>query len=296
MRVLLTGATGFVGARLKPLLEERGHTVLTVSRRPGADADWSEPSLARSVAACDAIVHLAGENLFERRWSAEQKKRLRASRIDTTRALSRLAAQHGTRVFVGASAVGWYGARGDETLDERSPHGTGFLAELCRDWEEAADEAREAGVRTAHVRSGVVLGKEGGALARMLPPFRLGVGGPLGSGRQQVSWIHLDDVCRLYAFLLARDRAQGPFNGTAPHPVTMRTLAKSLGGVLHRPAVLPVPGPVLRLALGEGADALLTGQRVLPTRTQEAGFTFAFPELEPALRDLLQKRAHALQS
>jgi uncharacterized protein (TIGR01777 family) len=129
----------------------------------------------------------------------------------------------------------------------------------------------------------------------MLPPFRLGVGGPLGSGRQQVSWIHLDDVCRLYAFLLARDRAQGPFNGTAPHPVTMRTLAKTLGGVLHRPAVLPVPGPVLRLALGEGAETLLTGQRVLPARTQEADFTFAFPELEPALRDLLERRAHALQ-
>ena len=296
MNVLLSGATGFVGARLKPLLESRGHALRTVGRGPGADADWSAASLEHAVGRVDAIVHLAGENLFARRWSARQKERLRSSRIETTRALAEAAARRRVGALIVASAVGWYGARGDEPLDESASAGAGFLADLCRDWETAARPAAEGGVRTVHVRIGVVLGREGGALAKMLPPFRLGVGGPLGHGRQQVSWIHREDLCRLFAHLVEHPSAEGAFNGTAPNPVTMRELARALARVLHRPALFPVPAPVLRLALGERADVLLTGQRVLPARAVQLGFLFEHPELEPALRDLLAEPAAPLRS
>lgn len=289
MKVLLTGATGFVGRRLSDLLRGKGHEVLPVSRSPGAAFDWSGEGLQRGVAAADAIVHLAGENLFARRWSARQKEVLRKSRVDTTLRLARLAAEHDTKVFVSASAVGRYGPSDDRELDESSPRGSDFLADLCTQWEDATEAAVEVGVRTAIVRIGVVLGKDGGALAKMLFPFRLGLGGPLGSGAQWMSWIHLDDLCSLIVFLLENDGAAGPFNATAPNPVTMRTLARTLGRVLHRPAFLPAPAPMVRLALGEVADVLLTGQRVLPRRALAAGFSFRHPELEAALRDLLER-------
>jgi hypothetical protein len=287
MKVLLTGATGFVGGHLARRLRGDGHEVLAVSRRPGAHSDWSSERLRLGVREADAIVHLAGENLFAKRWNEERKELLRASRIETTRLLARLAAERRPAVFLSASAVGWYGASDERELDERSPRGSGFLAELCAEWEEATEEALEAGVRTAVVRIGVVLGRGGGALAKMLPPFRLGLGGPIGSGRQWVSWIHVDDLCSLFLWLLGRERERGVFNATAPRPVTMEELARTLGRVLHRPAFLPAPAPLLRLALGEVADTLLTGQRVFPRRALEAGFRFAHPELEPALRDLL---------
>lgn len=289
MKVLLSGASGFVGSHLARRLRARGHEPLALGRGPGADHDWSDASLARGVQAADALVHLAGANLFEGRWSAERKKILRASRIDTTRALARLAARRRPAVFVCASAVGWYGASDARELDERSARGTGFLAELCCEWEEAAEEALEAGVRTAFARIGVVLGRGGGALAKMLPPFRLGLGGPLGDGQQWVSWIHLDDLCDLLLWLLEHPKAAGAFNATAPQPVTMAELARTLGRVLHRPAFLPAPAPLLRLALGEVADVLLTGQRVLPRRALEGGFEFSYPALEPALRELLAR-------
>ncbi|MSR62466.1 MAG: TIGR01777 family protein [Planctomycetes bacterium] len=289
MRVLLSGASGFVGSQLARRLRERGHEPLTLGRGPGAAYDWSSEGLELGVRAADAIVHLAGENLFAGRWTAPRKKLLRASRTDTTRALAKLAAVHRPGVFLSASAVGWYGASDARELDERSPRGSGFLAELCAEWEEAAEEALEAGVRTALLRTGVVLGRNGGALSKMLPPFRLGLGGPLGNGKQWVSWIHLDDLCALILWLLEQPKAAGAFNGTAPTPVTMAELARTLGHVLHRPALLPAPAPLLRLALGEVADVLLTGQRVLPRRAQEAGFRFAYPTLEPALRELLGK-------
>jgi uncharacterized protein (TIGR01777 family) len=290
MKILITGATGFVGAHLSRMLRERGHEPLAVSRNPHGSMeafDWSEESLRRGVAAADAIVHLAGENLFARRWTARQKEVLRTSRVDSTRRLAALAAEHGTKVFVSASAVGWYGPSDDRELDESSPRGADFLADLCTQWEDATEAATEAGVRTAIVRIGVVLGKDGGALAKMLLPFRLGLGGPLGSGSQWMSWVHLDDLCALIVFLLEHEKAAGPFNATAPGPVTMRTFARTLGRVLHRPAFLPAPAPMIRLALGEVADVLLTGQRVLPRRALEAGFTFRHPVLEPALRDVL---------
>ena len=289
MKVLLTGATGFFGSHLARRLREDGHEPLVVSRRPGAAYDWSPERLQLGVRDADAIVHLAGENLFAKRWTAERKKLLRTSRIETTRALARLAAARRPTAFLSASAVGWYGASDDRELDERSPRGSGFLAELCSEWEEAAEEAIEAGVRTAVVRIGVVLGRGGGALSKMMPPFRLGLGGPLGSGRQWVSWIHIDDLCSLFLWLLGHDKCSGVFNATAPQPVTMKDFSSTLGRVLHRPAFLPAPAPILRIALSEVADVLLTGQRVLPRRAQEAGFRFAYPSIEQALRELLGK-------
>jgi len=289
MKVLLTGSTGFVGSQLARRLRERGHVPLEVSRRPGAAYDWSPERLRLGVNEADAIVHLAGENLFAKRWSERRKAALRASRIETTRALAKLVAARAPAVLVSASAVGWYGASDGRELVEGAPRGSGFLAELCAEWEEATEDALEAGVRTAIVRIGVVLGRGGGALAKMLLPFRLGLGGPLGNGRQWVSWIHLDDLCALFVHLLEHERCAGAFNATAPQPVTMKELASALGRVLHRPALLPAPAPMLRLALGEVADVLLTGQRVLPRRALESGFRFAHPALEPALRDLLGK-------
>ncbi len=289
MKILLGGATGFIGRHLQARLEAAGHAVLPVSRRPGA-YDWSDESLRRGVREADAVVNLAGENLFDKRWTAERKRELRSSRIETTRKLALLAAERRPACFLSTSAVGWYGANESAVLDESSPHGQGFLAELCRDWEEAVEAATEAGVRTAVLRLGVVLGRGGGALAKMLPFFRLGLGGPLGSGKQWVSWIHVDDVCSLFLFLLDGNRQRGPWNATAPAPVRMSELARTLGRVLHRPAVLPAPAPMMRLALGEVADVLLTGQNVVPRRALEAGFRFAHSELEDALRDVVSRR------
>jgi uncharacterized protein (TIGR01777 family) len=293
MKILLTGATGFIGSRLKRRLEAQGHVVRTVSRRPGADVtwhDWSDASLERGVAETDAIVHLAGENLFDRRWTTARKALLRSSRVDTTRKLAALAARRKPACFLSASAIGWYGTSETAVFDERSPRGSDFLADLCGEWEEATEAAVEAGVRTCRVRVGVVLGLGGGAIAKMLPFFRLGIGGPLGSGKQWVSWVHADDLCGLFEFLLAHPRATGAFNGTAPLPVLMKDFARSLGKVLHRPSALPVPRPMLRLTLGEVADVLVTGQRVLPSRAQELGFRFEHPEIEAALRDMLGRK------
>lgn len=288
MKVLLTGSTGFIGSRLARALEAKRHTVLAVSRRPGARYDWSDASLVRGVREADAVVHLAGENLFAKRWSAEQKHILRSSRYDTTKKLAALAAARKSTAFLSASAIGYYGASHDVQFQEGSPRGSGFLAELCADWEAATQCAAEAGVRTAIVRTGVVLGHGGGALAKMLPVFKLGIGGPLGSGKQWVSWIHIDDLVALYVFLLEDTKCSGVFNGTAPEPVTMKELARALGRALHRPALFPVPAPMLRLTLGEVADILLTGQRVLPRRALEAGFVFRHPKLDEALADLVR--------
>lgn len=293
MKVLLTGGTGFVGGRLAQRLRSAGHQVLTVSRRSGAaDHDWSDASLSAGVAAADSIVHLAGAGLFDKRWSAAYKRELVESRTETTRRLAALASEHGVRCFVTASAIGYYGASDTEGLDESTPAGEDFLARLCVEWEAAADAARTAGIRTAAVRIGVVLGRDGGALQRMLLPFKLGVGGPIGSGRQWMSWVHLEDLCSLFVAVLEGDVENdgawaGPFNGTAPEPARMADFAKNLGRVLHRPAVLPTPGFAMKLLLGDVANVLLTGQHVVPKRAREAGFQFRFPDLDSALRDVL---------
>jgi uncharacterized protein (TIGR01777 family) len=289
MKVLLTGASGFIGSHLSKRLGAAGHQVLPVSRRPASGAgtyDWSDASLARGVQDADAVIHLAGENLFDKRWTTRQKAILRASRIEPTQRLARLIAARKPACFISASAVGYYGASLDARFTERSPRGGGFLAELCGEWEAATSAAADAGVRTAITRQGVVLGQGGGALSKMLLPFKLGLGGPLGSGRQWLSWIHIDDLTSLFQRLLEKPDS-GPFNATAPQPVTMKTFATALGRALHRPAIFPVPGPMLKLALGEVADVLLTGQYVEPRRASEAGFTFRFAGIDAALHDVL---------
>jgi uncharacterized protein (TIGR01777 family) len=280
MKVLVTGVTGFLGGHVARELEGAGHTVRGVSRRPDPAREtcgWEEEDLGRAVAESDAVVHLAGENLFARRWSARQKAVIRSSRVESTALLARLVAEKGGGVLVSASAVGFYGPHGDEEVDEEAPAGTDFLAGVCRDWEAALAPATEAGVRVARARTGVVLG-DGGALARLLLPFKLGIGGPIGSGRQVFPWIHVGDCARLYRFLVESEGASGAYNATAPNAVTNRELARTLGRVLHRPAFLPLPGFALRLALGEVADVLLSGQRAVPRRAQAEGFAFEHPE------------------
>ena len=297
MKVLVTGATGFFGTHLTRHLNEAGHSVSVVSRREGVGYDWSEESLKRAVQETDAVVHLAGENLFARRWSAKQKESIRASRVESTARLAQLLADKGDGVLLHASAVGFYGPRdAREAMDEAAPAGTDFLAGVCSAWEAAAEPARAAGIRVVSVRIGVILGADGGALKRMLLPFRLGLGGPVGNGRQAFPWIHVDDLARLFVFLLESDSAAGAFNGVAPNGsgsdtsdagLTSAQFGRALGRALHRPAFLPLPGFALRILLGEVADVLLTGQRAIPTRALGAGFHFEHPGIEEALRDLL---------
>ncbi|HZT79578.1 MAG TPA: TIGR01777 family oxidoreductase, partial [Gemmataceae bacterium] len=258
--------------------------------RPGA---WTD-----AVADCDAVIHLAGENIFGKRWGAAFKQLLHDSRVRGTEnvvaALSRnpRTADGRPRVLVSASAIGWYGPHGDEELTEDAPPGDDFLARVCVDWERAARAAEPLGVRVALVRVGVVLDREGGALAQLLTPFKLGLGGPVGwtpwSGRQYLSWIHHADMVGLFLLALDNPGAAGPLNGTAPHPVTNREFGKALGRALHRPAFLPVPPLALRLMLGEVAHIVATGQRVLPKRPLALGYAFRFPTIDAALADILK--------
>lgn len=298
MRIVLSGASGLVGSALAPFLTARGHDVVRLVRRaPGkGEARWDPATRQIDRAAlerADVLVHLSGENVFGR-WNPAKKAAIRASRVESTRFLSEtiagLARQPGT--FIAASAIGYYGNRGDELLTEESGSGTGFFAELCREWEAASAAAERAGVRVARPRIGLVLTRRGGALGQLLPFFRLGLGGPIGRGRQWWSWIAMDDLLQLFAFMLERDTLRGPINVTAPEPVRNAEFVHVLGRVLRRPAVLPVPPIALRLLYGEAADeALLTGQRVLPARATRAGFQFRFTTLEPALRHLLEAAA-----
>jgi uncharacterized protein (TIGR01777 family) len=289
MRILVTGATGFIGRALLGALAERGDEVVAVSRRarqPAVGWDVLETEVERT----DAVVHLAGEPIADARWTPERLERIRASRVETTRriagAISR--ARHKPRVFLSGSAVGIYGMRIDgEVLDEGSPAGDDVLARIVVEWERAADAARSAGVRVVHPRIGIVLGRAGGALVKMAAPFRWFVGGPIGSGAQWVSWVHVHDVVRALIFAMDGDALEGPVNVVGPEPVTMGDLARSLGHALRRPSFLRVPPFALRLALGEGlAQVLLTGQRAAPHKLLGAGFKFDFPRLEQALADL----------
>jgi uncharacterized protein (TIGR01777 family) len=303
MKILMTGATGFLGRLLWPLLRAEGHTLAVLARDtsrttallPGVTAfEWNGlvglPP-AEAFAGVDAIVNLIGEPIAKR-WNADRKRRFRESRVLATHALvERLATiEPRPRLLVSMSAVGIYGDRGDEVLTERSALGNGFLAEMARDWEAAAFEASALGVRVGVVRSGVVLGREGGMLAKLLPIFRLGLGGRLGSGGQYVPWIHVDDLLRLVVHVLSAEEKPNAvvINGVAPEPVTNAELTAALGRQLHRPVLLGMPAIVLRLALGEMAEeVLLASQRVSPIAAIESGFAFRFPLLESALRDLL---------
>lgn len=299
MKVVVAGASGFVGAALLPALRGEGHRVLRLVRREAQAEDevqWN-PSAgvldARRLDGVEAAVNLAGENLAGRRWSAEQKERLFKSRVDTTRTLAAALARLSPKpqVLVNASAVGIYGDRGDERLAEGATPGQGFLAEICRVWEAETEVAAQAGIRTVRVRFGTILAQDGGALAKMLPVFRWGLGGSFGSGRQWMSWISRDDVVGAILHTLKTPTLSGPVNIVAPEPATNRDFATTLGRVLHRPAFLPAPAWGLRLALGREMtdEALLASARAVPGALLKTGYRFRHPELEGALRAILEK-------
>jgi uncharacterized protein len=279
MKILLLGESGFVGRHLAAALRERGDEVTGASLR--------DPVAAAALGAqCDAICNLAGEPIAQR-WSAQVKRRIEESRVEAPRhfleALSKRSRT--TKTYVSASAIGYYGTSETQTFDEESPPGSDFLARVCAGWEREANRASELGMRVAIVRTGVALGKDGGALQKMLPPFRLGAGGTIGSGKQWLSWVHIDDLIGIY--LTALDGASGPLNATAPQPVTSAEFTKTLAAELKRPAVLPIPVFALRAMLGEGAEMLLQGQRVLPRAALALGYRFAFAQLSDALANLL---------
>lgn len=302
MKIAVTGASGLVGQALVHDWRAAGHSILAIGRRAPAA---SEPSLqsvhwdpaagvlaAHALDGADAVVHLAGESLAAGRWTAASKERVRASRVQGTQLIARsmtmLSAR--PRVLVCASAIGFYGDRGDEILTEDSAPGEGFLPDTCRQWEAAAQPARDAGIRVVHVRTGIVLTRAGGALPQMLVPFRFGAGGPLGSGRQWMSWISLPDLVSIFDRAVQDDTLHGAVNAVAPVPVTNAAFSRTLGAALHRPAVFRVPAAALRLLLGaEKADALLlSSTRVMPARLQAAGHPFRHAGLDAALREALR--------
>ena len=301
MKILISGSSGFVGTALVEALGSEGHTVCRLARPQSAPAG-GQPAVAvrwdplagelDSAAAqgAQAVVNLAGASIAEGRWNERRKRILRSSRVDTTRqlvsALARLSRP--PQVFVSASAIGYYGDRGDEALTEQSAPGTDFLATLARDWEAEAGRAAQFGARVVTLRFGLILARHGGALPRMLLPFRLGLGGRMGSGKQWTSWLTLEEVIRILRYALATPALRGPVNAVAPHPVRNAEFTALLGSVLHRPTLFPAPAMALRLALGEMAEALLlSSQRVLPRKLGEAGYSFQHPELRTSLVALL---------
>ncbi|MBI3652854.1 MAG: TIGR01777 family protein [Acidobacteria bacterium] len=299
MKILMTGATGLIGSALCQRLKLADHTIIGLSRSPQRAGKlavdellkWDGQSLLapEMLAGVDAVVHLAGEPVAAGRWTAARQQRIRDSRILGTRSLveaMRTAAKQPT-VLVCGSAVGIYGDRGDEELDEQSAPGTDFLAQVCQEWEAEARRAHVAGIRTVEVRTGVVLASDGGALKKMLPPFKLGIGGRLGNGRQWFPWIHLDDIVGLFAFALQHTTLNHPINGTAPGLVTNAEFTAQLGQVLHRPTLFPVPRFGLKLLLGDMAAVLLASQKALPKAALEAGYKFSYPNLTAALEHLL---------
>lgn len=297
MNVLVTGSSGLIGGALAPALAADGHLVRRLRRAPAAGPEVTSWNPADGTFApgaldgIDAVIHLAGENIAGGRWTAARKARIRDSRVDGTHrlcaALAGLASP--PRVLVAASAIGYYGDRGDELLDEAASPGIGFLPEVSRAWEAAAAPAREAGIRVVHLRIGIVLSPAGGALGQMLLPFKLGVGGVLGSGDQYMSWIAIDDVVGIARHALADEALSGPVNAVAPRAVTNREFTRTLGAVVRRPTILPAPAFALRIALGEMADALLLAStRVDPAALQATAFEFQHPELDGALRHVLR--------
>ncbi|MFF4149854.1 TIGR01777 family oxidoreductase [Streptomyces sp. NPDC001651] len=297
-RIVVAGSSGLIGAALVRSLVADGHEVVRLVRRAPRAADevrWDPDGgevAAAVLAGCDAVVNLAGANVGARRWTDAYKESLRRGRVRGTAALASAMAGlkpgERPRVFVNGSAIGYYGETGARAVDESSPPGEGFLPELCVEWEAAAAPAREAGVRTVFVRTGLVVAREGGAWGRLFPLFKAGLGGRLGDGRQYWSFVSLHDEVAAIRHLLDAEDLSGPFNVTAPEPVTNGEITAAMGRVLHRPALLPVPAPVLRTVLGEMAGDVLGSQRVRPKRLLESGFTFAFPDIDGAIRAALR--------
>jgi uncharacterized protein (TIGR01777 family) len=305
MKIAVTGATGFVGSRLVERLQSEGHQIVAFVRNseralrvfprasfpnveivaytPLASGAWQQ-----AVSGCDGVVNLAGEPIAEKRWTPEHKQEILNSRKLGTQKLVEAIAQATPKpqVMVSASAIGYYGTSETDTFDETSPAGNDFLAAVCQAWEAEAQRVREVGVRLVIVRLGIVVGN-GGAIAKMLPPFKLFAGGPLGSGQQWFSWIHREDLVSLIAQALTQPQLEGTFNATAPNPVRMATLATTLGQVLNRPSWLPVPAFALEALLGDGAKVVLEGQQVLPKRAQEIGFAYQYPTIQQALEQVV---------
>jgi uncharacterized protein (TIGR01777 family) len=296
MRIAITGASGLVGSALTKQLEQDGHEVVPLVRRAAGDGEIAWDPQAGTIEAeklngLDGVVHLAGDNIGAGRWTAAKKERIRESRVQGTKLLCSTLAQleNKPRVLVSASATGFYGNRGDELLTEDAHSGEGFLAEVCIAWEDATRPATDAGIRVVTLRSGMILSPKEGALAKMLTPFRLGVGGVVGDGHQYWSWITLDDEVRVIVHALQTESLHGPVNAVTPQPVTNREFTKTLGSVLRRPTIFPMPAFGARAALGQMADDLLLASvRVEPTRLLESGFSFTYPDLDSALRHLLR--------
>jgi uncharacterized protein len=300
MKVTVTGATGLIGSRLVRALVERGDEVTVLSRNPAAAKTalgveafgWNpetEEAPVEALAHRDAVVHMAGASVSQR-WNEQSKRSIRDSRVAGTANLIAGLRQASPRpsILVSGSAVGWYGPSGPEKVDEGSEPGSDFLADVCRDWEKAGAEASEIGIRTVLLRTGVVLAPDGGALKRMLPPFKAGVGGPVAGGAQFVPWIHVDDVVKLIlASLDGDERWSGPINATAPTPVSNAELSKTLGHVLKRPAFAPVPAFAIKALYGEMGQIVLTGQNAVPAKAASLDFVWDYPDLEPALRQIL---------
>lgn len=297
MRVLVTGASGLIGSALQKRFAEKGWESLLATRHEPKipnEIQWSiEDGFpdASKLEGIDAVVHLAGESVNGLRWTDEKKKAIKESRVRGTHnlvaALSKLKSR--PKVLVSASAIGFYGERGDEEITESSASGTGFLADVSKEWESEARRAEDAGIRTVLLRTGIVLSKDGGALGTMLTPFKLGVGGTIGSGKQWMSWISLDDHVRVIEFVIENENIRGAVNAVSPHPVRNEEFTKAMGDVLYRPTFLPLPEFVVSMALGEmGDELLLTSTKVMPKRLEDAGFTFEYPELKPALEHALK--------
>jgi uncharacterized protein (TIGR01777 family) len=297
MKILVSGSSGLIGSAVVRQLTARGHYVVRLVRgnpdRSRGDIQW-DPTTGRIERAAleklDAVVHLAGEPIFGL-WTAEKKRRIHRSRVQATEFLMEalVGLSHRPRVVVSASGTGFYGSRGDDWLTESSAPGQGFLATLAQEWEKATELAINAGIRVVNLRIGVVLSASGGALKIMLPAFRLGLGGPIGNGRQYMSWIALDDLTEVIGFVIENESLQGPINAVAPHPVTNREFAKALGAVLNRPAWLPAPAFLLRLLPGGFAEeTVLASQRVEPAKLKKAGFEFSYPDLPSALSHCLR--------
>lgn len=297
MRYLITGASGFVGRKLVHRLLSDGHSVDYLGRKRSATLDsraafhcWEpgEPPPMNSVPSVDAIVNLAGEPVAQR-WTRDVKQRIYKSRVEGTRKLVSAMGElrHKPAVLVTASAVGYYGDRGDEVLTENSVPGEGFLAKVCVDWEREATRASEFGVRVVCIRIGIVLGRDGGALQQMLTPFKLGIGGRLGNGRQWMPWIHVDDLIKLFMHAAETPTIERPLNGSSPEPVTNAEFTRHVAHALHRPAIFPVPKFALKIAVGELADNLFASLRVMPEATRESGFEFTYTKLGAALQELV---------
>jgi uncharacterized protein len=301
MNILVTGAAGLIGTELTSLLTQNKNRVIRLVRKsrlaPG-EIGWDPYAQTMDIEALeglDAVVHLAGENIADGRWTAGKKMRIRESRIQGTRFLAQSLAKlfDPPKVLVSVSAIGYYGDRGEELLDEESDPGKGFLADVCREWETATAPAAMAGIRVVHPRLGIVLSTAGGALARMLPPFRLGIGGRIGSGRQYMSWITIEDLTGILDYAIHNGSLHGPVNAVSPDPLTNRDFSIMLGRVLSKPSFLALPAFAARIAFGEMADALLLASaRVLPTKLKASGYTFKFPEVENALRHTLNSPDH----